>query len=78
MEDAEKVIEVVAKMEPDVLPAVYSTLIIEYIRRRNVRKALSIFDTTLTKLRYNLNEYFDVLFELAVNDYENEFHRVRF
>lgn len=77
MEDAEHVIEVVAKMEPDAQPAVYSTLIIEYIRKGCVKKALEIFDLVLQNHRYKLNEYFDILYELAVHDHEDEFHRVR-
>ena len=76
MDDADNIIDIVAKVDQDSLSAVYSTLVVEYIRKGNVDKALNIFDTSLGKHKYKLNEYFDVLVELAVHNYEKEFHRV--
>ena len=73
MAKANDMIEVVAKMEPEALSSVYSRLAIEYIRKGNVEEGLDLFDGMKN---YKLSEYFDVLFELAVYNHENEFYRV--
>ena len=67
-----------AKVEPFALPAVCSTLIIEFIKRRNIQKALELFGRNFARHRYSLGEYFNILHELAINDYETEFNQVRY